>query len=103
MTAEAYIKQQLTESFAPKFLEVSNESHGHNVAPGSETHFKVVVVAEQFSGCRQVQRHRQVYAALEQVLKQGVHALAIHTYTPQEWQAAGKAPESPACLGGNKL
>jgi BolA family transcriptional regulator, general stress-responsive regulator len=102
MSAEAYIRRQLAQIFAPDFLEVVNESHGHNVAPGSETHFKVVIVAEQFAGSRSVQRHRQVYAALEDALKGGVHALAIHTYTPQEWQAAAGAPESPACLGGSK-
>lgn len=102
MTIEAQIKQQLTLAFMPVFLEVVNESHGHNVAPGSETHFKVVIVAQQFSGDRSVQRHRQVYAALDAFIKQGVHALAIHTYTPEEWQAAGGAPESPACMGGSK-
>lgn len=102
MTTETRIREQLLHTFAPDYLDVVNESHGHNVAPGSETHFKVVIVADQFSGLRPVQRHRQVYAALEEFLKQGVHALALHTYTPEEWQAAGGAPESPVCLGGGK-
>jgi BolA protein len=102
MIAEDFIRQELTQIFAPTFLDVSNESHGHNVAPGSETHFKVVVVTEQFAGCRPVERHRRVYTALDQALKRGVHALAIHTYTPEEWQVASGAPDSPACLGGGK-
>lgn len=102
MTAEAYIRNQLMQTFAPGFLEVINESHGHNVARGAETHFKVVIVSDQFAGSRPVQRHRQVYAALGEALQQGVHALAIHTYTPEEWQAAGAAPDSPACRGGSK-
>jgi stress-induced morphogen len=102
VTTEALIRQKLMLTFEPTLLEVVNESHGHNVAPGSETHFKVVIVANLFSGCRPVQRHRQVYAALEELLKQGIHALAIHTYTPEEWLAAGGAPESPECLGGSK-
>ncbi|MCE7766679.1 BolA family transcriptional regulator, partial [Pseudomonas putida] len=30
------------------------------------------------------------------------HALALHTYTPQEWQKIGVAPASPTCAGGSK-
>lgn len=102
MTTEDLIRQRLMQAFTPTFLDVINESHGHRVAPGSETHFKVVIVSEQFSGIRSVQRHRQVYAALTEALEGGVHALAIHTYTPSEWEESGGAPKSPACLGGGK-
>jgi len=45
-------------------------------------------------------RHRRVNALLAQALQNGVHALALHTYTPEEWQArAALAPESPNCAG----
>ncbi|MBU5910519.1 BolA family transcriptional regulator, partial [Vibrio cholerae O1] len=31
-----------------------------------------------------------------------IHALDIHTYTPQEWQQMKQeSPESPMCLGGS--
>ena len=30
-------------------------------------------------------------------MEKGLHALALHTYTPEEWAALGKAPDSPAC------
>jgi len=43
---------KLTQAFTPVHLEVLNESHMHAVAKGSETHFKVVVVAEQVSFVR---------------------------------------------------
>ena len=32
----------------------------------------------------------------------GLHALAIHAWTPEEWFDKGKAPESPPCEGGGK-
>lgn len=102
MLIEKFIDQRLTEAFQPVHREVINESHGHSVAPGSETHFKVVVVAEGFAGRNQVQRHRLVYGALNEALARGVHALAIHTYTPDEWAVRNGAPESPPCLGGSK-
>ncbi len=102
MTVEAYITHQLTETFQPTFLQVLNESHGHSVPKGSETHFKVVIVSDAFASRNAVQRHRSVYAALADALAGGVHALAIHTYTPAEWQLAASVPDSPVCMGGNK-
>jgi BolA protein len=82
-------------------LEVINESDRHNVPPDSETHFKVVLVAEAFEGVGLLARHRMVNQLLADELSGGVHALAIHAYTRDEWTAkTGRAPQSPPCLGG---
>lgn len=40
----------MKEVLAPTHLEIINESFMHNVPPGSETHFKVLVVSEAFDG-----------------------------------------------------
>lgn len=82
-------------------LDVINESSGHNVPAGSETHFKVVAVSAAFAGLSAVRRHQAVYQLLQEPLASGVHALALHTYTPGEWVERGAAPESPACRGGS--
>ena len=103
MTVQQQIQQQLEQQFAPEFIEVANESHQHSVPANSETHFRVVLVTTAFDGKRKVARHQQVYAALASQLAGPVHALALHTYTPQEWQARLQAaPDSPQCLGGSK-
>lgn len=99
---EDSIRQKLRERFQPEYLEVINESHMHSVPPNSETHFKVVLVSSHFSGKRSVQRHQSVYALLTEELQSPVHALALHTYTVDEWSASGRAPDSPQCLGGSK-
>jgi BolA protein len=50
-----------------------------------------------------VQRHRAVNAILAAELAGQVHALALHTMTPEEWFArGGAAPASPPCMGGSK-
>ncbi|AQT59263.1 BolA family transcriptional regulator [Cellvibrio sp. PSBB023] len=92
----------LTAEFQPVHLEVINESHMHSVPPGSETHFKVVLAAPAFAGKRQVQRHQAIYACLANELQNGVHALALHTFSPEEWLANAAVPASPQCLGGSK-
>ena len=96
------ILSKLTNELSPVHLEVLNESHQHNVPPGSESHFKVVLVSEAFTGKRQVQRHQMIYAVLAQELNNGVHALALHTYSPDEWSGPTSVPDSPQCLGGGR-
>ncbi|MGH1373920.1 MAG: BolA family protein [Cellvibrionaceae bacterium] len=103
MKVQSSIEAKLQQEFCPSHLEVINESHMHNVPPGSESHFKVVVVSDQFEGKRKVPRHQRVYGVLAQELDGLVHALAIHTYTPEEWAAESGAPSSPECLGGSKV
>ena len=103
MSVQTDIEQQLTAAFAPVHLEVDNESHMHSVPANSETHFRVVLVTEQFQGARKVARHQQVYSTLAAQLEGPVHALALHTYSPQEWlERQAQAPQSPDCLGGSK-
>lgn len=87
----------LAAELAPEHLEVLDESHMHS--RGSETHYKLVLVSPQFEGLSAVRRHQKVYACLGELMQE-IHALALHTYTPQEWQ--GQAPASPTCLGGSK-
>ena len=103
MQIQTQIEKKLRAQFAPLHLEVNNESHMHDVPEGSESHFRVVLVAQQFEGKPLIQRHRAVNAILDQELKGQIHALALHTMTPEEWfTKGGEAPESPPCLGGGK-
>lgn len=45
---KAAITRTLQDNLNPIHLEVINESYMHNVPKGSESHFKVLVVSEQF-------------------------------------------------------
>ncbi len=101
MNVQARIEDKL-RSLEPAHLTVENESHMHNVPADSQTHFKVTLVSERFAGLMPVKRHQQIYAALADELAGPVHALALHLYTPTEWQARGNArPDSPNCRGGS--
>lgn len=102
MTIEADIASRLQAALSPAHLEVINESSNHNVAPGSETHFKVVAVSEAFAGKTPIERHRTVNALLsDDAGKLPVHALSIVAKTPAQWEKSGGAVgKSPPCLGG---
>lgn len=102
MSVQQTIHDKLVDALAPAALEVINESHRHS-GPATESHFKVVVVAERFEGLPLIRRHRLVNETLAEELRGGVHALAIHAYTPTQWQErGGEIPRSPPCRGGSK-
>ena len=102
MKIQETIESKLT-TLDPLHLEVVNESGNHNVAPGSESHFKVTIVSTRFEGMRLLDRHRMINEMLAEELSGPVHALAIHAYTEANWESRfGKAPMSPPCLGGSK-
>lgn len=103
MNIQQTITKKLQEEFHPEHLEVINESSMHNVPEGSESHFKVVIVTDEFKEKMLLARHRLVNKVLEDELNGGVHALALHTMTMEEWFKKGGAPDSPKCLGGDGL
>jgi BolA family transcriptional regulator, general stress-responsive regulator len=103
VSRESEIRQVLDANFQVVHLDLTNESHMHSVPPNSETHFKLVLVSKDFEGKRKVARHQKVYALMNSFMDQGLHALALHLYTPEEWQELESHElASPNCLGGSK-
>lgn len=103
MRIQPQIETKLQEALRPVHLVVENESHMHSVPPGSESHFKVIVVSDQFEGKSLIQRQRLVYEVLSEEMKV-VHALAMKTLTQAQWHAQGGGEvtyKSPLCRGGS--
>ncbi len=85
------MEKALRDALAPVELEIVNESAlhaghaGHREAGGGDnTHFRLRIVSEVFTGKPRVARHRMVYAALGEAWGAGLHALAIDAKTPDE-------------------
>lgn len=84
-----WIEATLRQVFAPQHLTVEDESMrhvGHAGAAAGGGHFRVVIVSESFRGQDPVSRHSAVYAALGTAMKSEIHALALRTLTPDEWE-----------------
>lgn len=96
------LRERMQARFAPQHIELDNESHQHS-GPASESHFRLVLVSDRFEGRRAVARHQMVYGEVGDLMQAGLHALAMHLFTPAEWrEAEGQAAASPACRGGSK-
>ena len=99
---ETLITSKLSLQFRPSHLDIVNESYKHSVPKGSESHFKVVIVSDQFEGKSLVERHRMVNHCLGEELKQSIHALSIQAKTPSQWAENSTIANTPPCLGGSK-
>lgn len=82
------IEKKLQESLKIHVLEIINDSakhQGHAGKPeGTETHFKVRIVAEDFEGMGRVERHRRVFGILQEYMENPIHALALVLKAPLE-------------------
>ena len=88
----ARIERALRERLEASHVEVLDESHqhvGHAGAAGGGGHFRVTIVSPRFEGLSRVAAQRLVYEALAEELESAIHALAMRTFTPEAWRAAG--------------
>lgn len=101
MSVQQILETRLHEGISLNYLHIRNESHMHS-GPATESHFKVTAVSPEFAGVPVVKRHQRMYQLLAAELRGGIHALALHTYTPEEWERKNAtAPQSPDCMGGS--
>ena len=88
MSMERLIREKLMVALRPTRLDVINESElhaGHRSSPGTgESHFRVLIVSDAFTGKSRVERHRMVNAALAEEVGKRVHALALEARAPGE-------------------
>ncbi len=87
MTRLEKIRTALTSAFAPQHLVIEDDSRhhaGHAGAADGRGHFRVEIVSGAFAGQLALARHRQVYAALGDLMQTDIHALSIQARTPDE-------------------
>lgn len=85
---QARIHEKLVRDFQPDTVEVIDESEQHRGhagwRDGGETHFRVRMVANVFTGQGRVARQRAVNKTLAEELATTVHALAMELRAPGE-------------------
>jgi BolA family transcriptional regulator, general stress-responsive regulator len=88
MSLHSRMREKLMIVLNPTRLDLVNESHlhaGHSSSPGTgESHFRLLIVSDDFTGKSRVARHRIVNDVVRDELRDGVHALAIKALAPGE-------------------
>ena len=79
MIAAERVREVLTGAFPDADIELVDLT-------GTQDHYQARLVSAAFSGKTPVEQHQLVYAALGDLMKGPIHALALKTYTPEAWQ-----------------
>jgi BolA protein len=86
-TRSELIRASLERALHPQQIDIEDESHrhvGHEGARDGRGHFRVRIVAAEFAGLPLLKRHQRVYAALGDLMRTDIHALAIDARAPDE-------------------
>ena len=93
---ESQIVNTLSSFMNLASLKIINESFMHNVPEGSESHFKIVVVTNDFNNLSIIQRHKLIYKTLDHLMSK-IHALSIHAFNEEEFKLKPIILDSPEC------
>ena len=77
-------------------LKILNESFMHNVPVDAESHFKIIIVSNDFNDLSHIQRHKLVYKHLGTIMDD-IHALSIHSFNEEEFKLNPTILDSPEC------
>ena len=97
MNIQQQIEKTITDRFNVIKLQIENESANHS-GPATQSHFKLILVAQEFTNLSLLQRQRLVHSSLRELMPQ-FHALGLHTYSAEEWDKLSSVPQSPKCSG----
>jgi len=93
---ELKIIKNLNDSMNISSLKIINESFMHNVPKDSESHFKVIIVSDDFKNLSQINRHKLVYTNLDTIMND-IHALSIQSFSLDEFRQNPVVLNSPEC------
>lgn len=86
MCVATRIREKLEAALDVNHLEVVDESHLHaghaGARPEGETHFRVILVSENFRDLSRLERQRRVNDLLKTELDGPVHALVLKLSAP---------------------
>lgn len=71
----------------PTHIDIIDESHlhaGHEGARSGGGHYRLHIVSSRFVGLNTLARHRMIYSALGEMMRQEIHALNIQALTPDQ-------------------
>jgi BolA protein len=93
---ENKIINTLNECMTVSSLKIINESYMHNVPKDAESHFKIVLVSNDFNNLSHIERHKLVYKHLDTIMND-IHALSIQPFNEDEFRLNPIILDSPEC------
>lgn len=82
------MEDKLKQNLSLSFFKIENESqqHSDHYSGDGETHYKMLLVSPDFRGLSRIQRHQKVNQVLLNEFQEGLHALSLQVFSPEEWE-----------------
>ena len=100
MSMKSQIEELCSKAMNFDFISIENESHLHSSSQNAESHFKLLIVSDDFLNMSLIKRHKYIYQILDEIMPK-IHALAIHVFTKEEFKKNKVNTNSPECLNKN--
>ena len=100
MSMKSQIEDLCTKAINFDFISIENESHLHSSSQNAESHFKLILVSNDFLNMSLIKRHKYIYQILNEIMPK-IHALAIHVFTEEEFKKNKINTNSPECVNKN--
>lgn len=97
MSVKSQIEDLCTKALNFDFISIENESHLHSSSQNAESHFKLILVSNDFLNMSLIKRHKHIYKILNEIMPK-IHALAIHAFTEEEFKKNTVNINSPDCV-----
>lgn len=80
--------EQALQALDPQLIEIEDDSASHAGHAGNTGggHYNLLIVSEAFEGLSLIQRHKLVYAEVDDLMQSRIHALSIRAKTPAEFE-----------------
>ena len=101
MSVKSQIEDLCTKALNFNFISIENESHLHSSSQNAESHFKLILVSNDFLKMSLIKRHKHIYKILNEVMPK-IHARAIHAFTEEEFKKNTVNTNSPDCVNKNE-
>ena len=100
MSMKSQIEELCSKAMNFDFISIENESHLHSSSQNAESHFKLIIVSDDFLNMSLIKRHKYIYQILDEIMPK-IHALAIHVFTKEEFKNNKVNTNSPECVNKN--
>jgi BolA protein len=100
MSVKSQIEELCSKALNFDFMSIENESHLHSSSQSAESHFKLILVSNDFLNISLIKRHKRIYKILNKIMPK-IHALAIHAFTEEEFKNNTVNTNSPDCVNKN--
>ena len=100
MSMKSQIEDLCSKAMNFDFISIENESHLHSSSQNTESHFKLIMVSDDFLNMSLIKRHKYIYQILDEIMPK-IHALAIHVFTKEEFKNNKVNTNSPECVNKN--